>query len=596
MAILKVRNETNTGWYEFGNQGPQGNQGTAVTGPQGNQGTQGSTGATGPQGNQGTQGSTGATGPQGNQGTQGSTGATGPQGNQGTQGSTGATGPQGNQGTQGSTGATGPQGNQGTQGSTGATGPQGNQGNQGRQGFQGSTGAQGATGSTGPQGNQGTQGSTGATGPQGNQGNQGRQGFQGSTGAQGATGSTGPQGNQGNQGTPSAGHAILSATHTDSTAAAVVRGDIMTGQGATPKWTRLAISVPAANELNLIGAQNGDTEPGYKDVFDTTNPAAIGTAAPGTQIKAARRDHVHAMGSLTGDVVSTELATTLVKASKSFAYTGDITPAQITSNQTDYNPAGLADATTIRQDFDTDARYIFSLAGGADGRIIRLFNISATVYAILLHDNGATGTAAMRFYCPNGTDYRMVARSSVELQYDATISRWRVLGSGPALVSPLAVAIPGTADSGTGSGGFSPADHSHSLQNWINIFTFCNNVTVAASSTVYIPLSSSGFTPSASAITTILADTTSFKNLRCRINNTQNAGGSLVVSLRNVSAGSDVITLTIAAGSVAGVYSETATTVSGVSASTRWCLKITNNYAGTSAQIESIGLGQAPGT
>ncbi len=37
-----------------------------------------------------------------------------------------------------------------------------------------------------------------------------------------------------------AGHEILSATHTDSTVGTVVRGDLITGQGATPKWTRLA--------------------------------------------------------------------------------------------------------------------------------------------------------------------------------------------------------------------------------------------------------------------------------------------------------------------------------------------------------------------
>lgn len=40
-------------------------------------------------------------------------------------------------------------------------------------------------------------------------------------------------------------HNLLSATHTDTTAAAVVRGDILTGQTATPEWTRLAIG--AAN-------------------------------------------------------------------------------------------------------------------------------------------------------------------------------------------------------------------------------------------------------------------------------------------------------------------------------------------------------------
>lgn len=36
-------------------------------------------------------------------------------------------------------------------------------------------------------------------------------------------------------------HAILSAAHTDTTAAAVVRGDLMVGIGVTPKWERLAI-------------------------------------------------------------------------------------------------------------------------------------------------------------------------------------------------------------------------------------------------------------------------------------------------------------------------------------------------------------------
>ena len=41
---------------------------------------------------------------------------------------------------------------------------------------------------------------------------------------------------------PSGGssHNLLSATHPDTTAATVTRGDLVTGQGATPKWTRLA--------------------------------------------------------------------------------------------------------------------------------------------------------------------------------------------------------------------------------------------------------------------------------------------------------------------------------------------------------------------
>lgn len=67
--------------------------------------------------------------------------------------------------------------------------------------------------------------------------------------------------------TPSgAAHAILSATHTDTTAAAVVRGDLMTGQTATPEWTRLAVG--GANDI--LGT----------DGTDAAWEAATGTASP----------------------------------------------------------------------------------------------------------------------------------------------------------------------------------------------------------------------------------------------------------------------------------------------------------------------------
>ncbi|MCK9604678.1 MAG: hypothetical protein M0R66_10005, partial [Candidatus Omnitrophica bacterium] len=59
-------------------------------------------------------------------------------------------------------------------------------------------------------------------------------------------------------------HDVLSATHTDSTAAAVVRGDIIIGSGATPKWTRLGVG---ASGTYLAGG----TEPSWA----TLNQAAV---------------------------------------------------------------------------------------------------------------------------------------------------------------------------------------------------------------------------------------------------------------------------------------------------------------------------------
>lgn len=50
-------------------------------------------------------------------------------------------------------------------------------------------------------------------------------------------------------------HAMLSATHTDSTPAAVLRGALITGQGATPSWSLLAIggsgTVPKSNGVDI---------------------------------------------------------------------------------------------------------------------------------------------------------------------------------------------------------------------------------------------------------------------------------------------------------------------------------------------------------
>jgi hypothetical protein len=52
-------------------------------------------------------------------------------------------------------------------------------------------------------------------------------------------------------------HAMLSTTHTDSTAAAVVRGDLMVGIGVTPTWQRLA----KGTQGTIL--QAGANEPGY---------------------------------------------------------------------------------------------------------------------------------------------------------------------------------------------------------------------------------------------------------------------------------------------------------------------------------------------
>lgn len=93
-----------------------------------------------------------------------------------------------------------------------------------------------------------------------------------------------------------AAHNFLSTAHSDanSGASAVTAGDILVGN-ATPKWDKLARSVPAAGLRNVLGLDNGDTIPSWKALLDTIDPANVASAAaPGTSLVVARRDHVHA--------------------------------------------------------------------------------------------------------------------------------------------------------------------------------------------------------------------------------------------------------------------------------------------------------------
>jgi hypothetical protein len=101
---------------------------------------------------------------------------------------------------------------------------------------------------------------------------------------------------------------------------------------------------------------------------------------------------------------------------------GDITPATLTADQDNYNPSGLATAYCLRLASDNDVRQINGIAGGIDGRIITLINISA--FDIILGKEITTSTAANRF----NTESLLVSNGGTcILQYDATLSRWQAI-------------------------------------------------------------------------------------------------------------------------------------------------------------------------
>ena len=72
------------------------------------------------------------------------------------------------------------------------------------------------------------------------------------------------------------------------------KGDLIIASGASTP-ARYALSVPAANLLNVLGVANGEDTPTWKALFDATAPAAVSlaTASAGTSLIAAHRDHTH---------------------------------------------------------------------------------------------------------------------------------------------------------------------------------------------------------------------------------------------------------------------------------------------------------------
>lgn len=57
-------------------------------------------------------------------------------------------------------------------------------------------------------------------------------------------------------------------------------------------------TAPTAGLRNIVAIDNGETAYTNKALFDATVPAALGTAAAGTEMAAARRDHVHTLPKL----------------------------------------------------------------------------------------------------------------------------------------------------------------------------------------------------------------------------------------------------------------------------------------------------------
>jgi hypothetical protein len=109
---------------------------------------------------------------------------------------------------------------------------------------------------------------------------------------------------------------------------------------------------------------------------------------------------------------------------------GIIAPPQITANQNDYNPTGVATASVLQLSSDA-SRNITGLAGGAEGRLVSLINIGGQ--PIVLADESTSSSAANRFTL--GASLSIAAKQAAMLRYDGTAARWRLIAGATGLLT-----------------------------------------------------------------------------------------------------------------------------------------------------------------
>jgi hypothetical protein len=129
-------------------------------------------------------------------------------------------------------------------------------------------------------------------------------------------------------------------------------------------------------------------------------------------------------GTAIGQTTAAAIKGLNVEVARQLLLSGFLSPAQITANQNDYNPANLANAGVLRLNTDV-SRDLTGLAGGTAGRIVA---ITLTAGTLVLKKENAGSAAANRLAM--AADVTLSADMCAILIYDAVTSRWRVFAFG----------------------------------------------------------------------------------------------------------------------------------------------------------------------
>jgi hypothetical protein len=106
----------------------------------------------------------------------------------------------------------------------------------------------------------------------------------------------------------------------------------------------------------------------------------------------------------------------------SFVISGVITPTQLSTDQNDYTPTGLADASTVRISSNALVN-ITGIGTGTAGKILNIVNVGTI--PITLVANSGSSSAANRLLIGT-TNSTLVSGATASILYDGVSSRWRL--------------------------------------------------------------------------------------------------------------------------------------------------------------------------
>lgn len=157
---------------------------------------------------------------------------------------------------------------------------------------------------------------------------------------------------------------------------------------------------------NLAGNQGTPGGSGASMVWDTTNNLLY-------------------ICTTTGDAATAVWTSTTASLSGAVLLTGVISPAVLSANQDNYNPAGGGAASEWRLDLSADVD-ITGIAGGVAGRILVTSNVSASNYVRFLGEVSSTASTAANRLDIQGI-IALGPRQTAFWKYDGVASRWKLL-------------------------------------------------------------------------------------------------------------------------------------------------------------------------